>query len=72
MPDENQLSKGLSATTFGPKHGTAGVSQASRSLEELGISATQHRSYTPCTIVCDAYAIESSDLAIGTRRSVAK
>lgn len=48
------------------------MSQASRDLEELDISATQHRSYTLCTIVCDAFSIGSFGLAIRTRRSIAK
>lgn len=66
------MNKGLSAWTFEPKHGTAVASQASRDLEELDILATQHRSYTICIIVCDAFAIESSGLAIPTRRSIAE
>ena len=61
--DENlELNKDLPATTIGPKDGRAVLSQASRDLEELDIWAMQHKNYMLCTIVCDAFAIESSGL----------
>ena len=56
------MNKDLPATTIGPKDGRAILSQASRDLEELEILATQHKNYTLCTIVCDAFAIERSGL----------
>lgn len=56
------MNKDLPATTIGPKDGRAVPSQASRDLEELDTLATQHKNYTFCTIVCDAFAIERSGL----------
>ena len=44
------------------------MSQASRDLEGLDILATQQRSYTIYTIVCDAFAIEKSGLADSDKR----
>jgi hypothetical protein len=56
------MNKDLPATTIGPKDGRAVLSRASRDFEELDILATQHKNYTICTIVCDAFSIESSGL----------
>jgi hypothetical protein len=61
--DENlEMNKDLPATTIGPKDGKAVLSQVSRDPEELDMLATQHKNYTLCTIVCDAFAIENSGL----------